>query len=288
MNLRNLIYEAQKKEFSRCHITQNFVKAKLDTRSNYVSIAVQHPLNKLVLIDIVIDAYLKLGVNCIKYCIQDKNSYNLFVRVSSKNDINMVSTVETNPTSVSTSTVTIDELAEKANLSKSEVEGLLEESQIPVLLQSGEIVLSRNSAFNLIRNYYNKKADSILSGVFSDASGTKYSIEEIEADNSSSNGSSSTESNGYYDEEMKLPETFDIMAGRKRRPDIITGLKICIEALPGGNTSDGMSYYISQIISKSKGSRKFLDKVAEMFPNKKPDVAVKELKAAAIKIWDEG
>lgn len=286
MNLKNLIYEAQKKEFSRRHITKNFLKAKLDTRSGFVSIAVQYPLNKLVLIDIVIDAYLKLGVNCIKYCIQDNNSYNLFVRVSSNNDSNMVSTVEQSVSTFGSSVVAIDELASKANLSKEQVIELLEESQIPVLLQEGNIVLSRNSAFNLISNLYNQKRDSILNGIFSDAEGTKYSIEEV---NTSSDNNSSVENNGsYYDSEMRLPQNFDIMAGRKRRPDIVTGLKICIEALSGGNSTDGMNHYISEIISKSKGSKKFLDKVAEYFPNKKAEVVVRELKAAAIKIWDEG
>lgn len=276
------VHDAQKREFSKRHITKNFIACKLDVNRGFVRVVVQNPLEETNLVNIAIDVYLKLGCNRINYCIENKSSYNLFIQPY--NNSTMVSTL--NRPGNTSKTTTIEELAHKAELSIAEVNQLIEDSKVSVVMQNGEWVLPKQSAEALIHALYSQKKDLVIRGLFQDSQGTDYLIEEVREE-AEQDLSATTAASDDFDSEMKLPENFDIAAGRKRRPDIATGLKIAIESLPGGNTAQGFNRYIVKIMNKSDAAAKdFLGALTGQFPNKKNQEVMAKLKEAAIKFWN--
>lgn len=276
------VHDAQKREFSKRHITKNFIACKLDVNRGFVKVVVQTPLAETNLVDIAIDVYLKLGCNRINYCIENKSSYNLFIQPY--NSSTMVSTLN-RPANIA-KTTTIEELAKKAELTVAEVNQLIENSKVPVVMQNGEWVLPRQSAEALIHNLFSQKKDLVISGLFQDSQGADYLIEEV-SEEAEQNSDATAGTSNDFDPEMKLPENFDVAAGRKRRPDIATGLKIAIESLPGGNTAQGFNRYIVKIMNKSDVAAKdFLSALTGQFPNKKNQEVMAKLKEAAIKFWN--
>jgi len=89
---------------------------------------------------------------------------------------------------------------------------------------------------------------------------------------------------------LTLPEDFDMMDGRKRRPDIITALKIAIAALPDGETEDIKKMYVRQIAMR-ENVENFVGALASQFQGSAKFKSVaqtsKEIYTAARQLWDE-
>lgn len=182
--------------------------------------------------------------------------------------------------------ISFDALASSLGYPPMYVEETIEKNQIPGILRQGTWGLGREgvakfftchvesqkkSVFNLMASYSNSAHQQILEK----PSETPIEVEEVE----STNITQQTQK----DISMSLPANFDILEGRRRRPDIKTGLDIALSLLPGGREEGAhRGFYLEQIVLQKKAGNNFISKLASQWTNKK---ANEELQHAARELY---
>lgn len=266
--------------------------------SIFVSIAELEAVEK----EISIAAYLKLGCKKVSfYCCQNwLYDYNSDIRDEFDNMITSVlsSQVETQSEldesiqqlqfQVAVDWISFDGIAQIAGCSRETVNNEVQDYGIFVTLHQNNLGLSgENLEIYLNRRHTQtvEKFRSILTRNVSTSTATPSRAAAKLKAVPDTNEFVPTSNGG-----LSLPDNFDIMAGRKRRPDVITALKIAIAALPDGKNENIKKMYVRQVAMR-ENVENFVGALASQFQSsakfKSVSQTSKEIYSAARQLWDE-
>jgi hypothetical protein len=252
-------------------------------------------------------AYLKLGCKKVSfYCYQSLLwHYNADIRIDELN--NMTAAVLSSPSPVETQSefnqpiqqsqiednwISFDAIARTLGVDRDYVEDETERLDIAITRRNRVLGLSNgNLEIYLERRYTQTKQQ--FNQMLSQASRTSSRQSSPAATKLKAVPTViSSDTNGIASsgDGLCLPLGFNMMDGRRRRPDILTALKLAIATLPDANDETTKKMYVRRIAMR-EDVENFLNGLASQFEGsakfKNVPTTAKEIVTAAFQLWNE-
>lgn len=302
----DLILDYQVREVSRLLVTNYYLCIDIQNNILIVNVPESCDMQEVEAQEeaIGIAAYLKLGCKKVSfYCCQSWLwDYNADIRIDELN--NMTAAVLSSPTEtyeeqpqtqqqppqsqVAIDWISFEGIANSLGTSQQTVNDEVESFGIFVTLYRGNLGLSGENLENYLNRRHTQMVEKFRSmlakNISTPSAQPSRAAAKLKAVPSTSNGATPTEGG------LSLPPGFNMMDGRKRRPDIPTALKIAIAALPDANDEETRKMYVRQIATR-ENVENFVMPLAAQFEGsakfRSVSATAKDIYNAARKFWDE-